>query len=125
MCVLYGVGFAIVYSAWALLITLAGQGRETLESAGLSLRQVIGIYFAGGVTGGIIVGLAGPLTRSRIGAGLVGYVAALPAFAMIAKGLADVREPAAFWFVVLLGSLVGFVAGMWIWADERARREGS
>lgn len=122
-CVAYGIGLAFLYSVWAVLITVFGRGAETLASIGISLKQLIASYLGGGAIGGAVVGLAWPVTRWRLGAGVVGYVAAIPAFAMISKGLVNAREPGAFWFVVLIGSLVGFFAAMWIWSDERRQRQ--
>jgi hypothetical protein len=123
VCIAYGIGFALVYSVWVVLITRFPRGAAALDTIGISLARIIGLYFAGGVVGGTMVGLAWPLTRWRVGAGIVGYVAVLPFFASLALMDDAMREPAAFWFVVLVASLVGFFFAIWLWSDKH--RQGA
>lgn len=76
------------------------------EIAGSQLWLVIAAYFASGISAGLVVGLVRPWTRRRLGAILVGIVAAFPAG--LALQLAyDLDTRNAFrWSVALVFALI-------------------
>lgn len=68
---------AMFYSVLASTL-FALHGGDRYRAVGLTLPVIIAVYFAGGITGGCLVGLLRPLTRWRIGAAAVGVIAMIP-----------------------------------------------
>jgi hypothetical protein len=80
--VLSGIAFATLTSLWVGGLAIL-RGSVRFETYGLTIWQIMAVYFAGGVAGGAVVGLLRPVTKYRLGAALVGLVAAVPlAFAV-------------------------------------------
>jgi hypothetical protein len=112
----YGLALASFYSVYVIAVVKLSPF-PALERMGLTLRQVIGAYYLGGVVGGVMYGFLYPLTRFGLGTALTGYLIALPFFFHLSFQMGT--SPAARPFVVLLGSLVGAFTGLWIWHDAR------
>jgi hypothetical protein len=92
---------------------------HALERAGLTFAGTVAAYYLGGAIGGVLVGLLWPLTRSMLGAGLVGYLGGFPFFLNLAlmSGAAG-QGRGIFWGSVLGSSLLGAALGVWIWRDN-------
>jgi hypothetical protein len=73
----YGMGFAILFSAYAVIARITA-GPTAFDRYHATLVSVVGIYFGGGLVSGTIVGLLRPLAKYAFGAALVGFLAALP-----------------------------------------------
>ncbi|HEX5438980.1 MAG TPA: hypothetical protein VFW98_17645 [Gemmatimonadaceae bacterium] len=73
----WGLKFAVVYSAFALIALLFG-GAAVFQHSGTTFVFAIGLYFAAGLVAGAIVGVLRPVTRGPIGAAIVGVIAAIP-----------------------------------------------
>ena len=71
----WGLFFGVVYCAIGLLLRL-GRGPDFLRGYGITFGQLMLLYAAAPVAGGLVVGLARPLTRWRAGAIVVGMMAA-------------------------------------------------
>jgi hypothetical protein len=74
-----GLLIATLYSAWAVGLFLIS-GREAFEKYNVSVIAVLATYYAAGIIGGALVGLALPMARSFFGRIVVGVVAALVFF---------------------------------------------
>jgi hypothetical protein len=81
----YGVAYAAVYSAFVLVLALV-VGERLFAGSGTSLVRVVFGYVAAGVGGGLVVGLLLPLGGTKLGAALVGFVAAIPVFFAFGMG---------------------------------------
>jgi len=117
-----GLLVATIFSSWAGLVWVLSQGGPWKEQ-GLSLPAIVGGYLVGGVSAGAIVGLLRPLTRSKLGAYAVGYLAGC--FVMAAL-LAAVAGPPTGWNAVhVIGLLfVALYAGYGI-GSELLKTAGS
>ena len=83
----YGMGFAILFSAYAIIARITA-GPTAFDRYHATLVSVVGIYFGGGLVSGTIVGLLRPLAKYAFGAALVGFLAALP-IALVIEKLSD------------------------------------
>jgi hypothetical protein len=116
----WGLAFAAFYSAAAVLIWLV-RGDVAFEAQGTSLWQVLLAYVAGGMAAGVVVGLLMPLGRTRFGAGVIGFVAAVPV--MFVVGMAVSPPPT--WFtrvpIVAFGcaAILGPIVGIQFWNAAR------
>ena len=72
-----GVVFGLAFSALALVIRLLG-GEGPFEVHHTSFAKMIASYLLGGISAGVIVGALRPLTKSKPGAAVVGFFAAIP-----------------------------------------------
>lgn len=112
----FGLAFAACYCAYVSLLYLVA-GSAPFDSYGVTLPTVILVYIVGGVLGGAVVGLLLPLARYKVGATLVGILAAIPVVggAMLSMSGLPPWEPAdnfAFVFTTVgLGSVCGLI--MW------------
>jgi hypothetical protein len=115
-----GVAFAIASVAWVgVLVVINGSVvLQPRHGPPVNAWLVILAYLAGGIVAGAVVGLLRPAVRWRLGAALVGMVAAVPVFAGI-RFLVDGLTPwargdsAVLAFCVVVG---GGLAGVVIWA---------
>ena len=82
--VLYGLLFATLYSAAAVLIYLF-RGSEPFEANEVTLGSTVAVYFLGGILGGAIIGLLLPWTRWRIGSVIAGLPGCL-GFGLLVSG---------------------------------------
>lgn len=72
-----GTIFGLAFSLLALVIFLLG-GQGPFEANHSSFGRIVGAYFLGGLSAGIIVGILRPLTASKVGAAMTGFVATAP-----------------------------------------------
>jgi hypothetical protein len=123
LAIAVGLGTALFLSAYVVILVAVGGG-GVLEEYDVSLATVVGIYFAGGLAGGAIIGALLPLGRRWYGAILLGYLGALPLYGMV--GMAT--WPASQWltdippFLVYVAGPIGAVLGLMVWI--KLRREG-
>ena len=103
-----GLIFGVLNVLFVLVVRLFGGA--SLERNGLGFAEAAGIYLIGGTIGGVFTGLLLPLLRWRLGAVVVGTVAASPILAAIATTLegAPGGWPGETWFAtVLVSAIVG------------------
>jgi energy-converting hydrogenase Eha subunit B len=74
-----GLAFACLYSLYVTGLYLI-QGPEPFQRLGTNLGVVIGTYFFGGISAGVVVGVLQPIARWRLGAMGVGIIAAFFVF---------------------------------------------
>lgn len=111
--------YACVYSAIVIVIALLRRA-TTLDQAGTSILAVLGVYWVGGLTAGLLVGVLLPIGRTTIGATVIGAVAGIP----IACAATLVVTPSDQWGENLpvgvgLGILFGAVFGLATKAEIR------
>lgn len=108
--VIAGIFIATLFSVWAVAVYLVSGG-GAFERLGISFGATISIYFAGGIVGGLVVGLIWPLTRWWWGAAVVGVVGALPVYLM-----ASVALDGDFLGGTILAIVVGGIVGLRSWS---------
>jgi hypothetical protein len=64
--VAHGLAFAAFCSLWASILYLA-RDSDPFRRLGVTFERTIILYFAGGIGGGLLMGLCRPLTMSRRG----------------------------------------------------------
>ena len=72
-----GTIFGLAFSLLALVVFLLG-GQGPFEANHSSFGKIVVTYFLGGVSAGMIVGMLRPLTASKVGAAVTGFIAAAP-----------------------------------------------
>jgi hypothetical protein len=112
--IFWGLAFAVVLTV--VLVLLHALRRSALfEAHNTTFGGVVAVYFGGGLTGGVVLGLLRPLTRWRSGAAMVGVLAAMPvgvAVRVLRFGLAPWGPKdtiALVVFAVALGGSVGWI----------------
>lgn len=108
-----GLMFAAAYTVIALGL-FAITGGASLDRSAAMLVRVIAVYAAGGIVSGAAFGLLRPLARWMIGAGVLGMLLAIPAYAgmrFAVKGFVpwtaeDTSD------VLVLSTLIGGIGGM-------------
>lgn len=105
-----GVTGAVLLTLVAVMIYVL-KGPGVFEQIGMSLGATIGLYFAGGLIGGALLGFLFPLTVSRLGATFVGIVVVSPLYLGAAILLGDPDLLAGIIASVAVGGLVGY--GLW------------
>jgi hypothetical protein len=91
--VIFGTAFGACLWLLAAILYVLGGARD-LDRYGFSLVEVLRIQLSGGAFGGLLTGVLYPLTRSVLGAGVVGYLATLPyGFMLIAVMVRRMGEP--------------------------------
>jgi hypothetical protein len=78
----WGVMLSLVYCAFAI-IQFTIQGPALASAVHVTPPAILAVYVAGGIVAGSVVGIALPIARSQVGAGVVGAVAVLPIFVMM------------------------------------------
>ena len=120
--VLAGLFVALACSAWALLM-VGIRGRAVVNRLGLSVAELIGLYFVGGLAAGAVIGFLRPWVRNTLGAMAVGYIGAMP---FVAGGFALTIEPERWLseglILTLITSLAGAGVGAVLWSDKDLRR---
>jgi hypothetical protein len=109
--VLGGCIMATLFSGMAVMAYAIGDG-QAFDRLGVSLGSTLALYFAGGIVGGLLVGLLFPLTTWRWGSVVVGILAALPVYlgANLLIGLEDVMVG------IFLATIVGGAVGYQVWS---------
>lgn len=108
--------FALLGSALFLL-----QGRPSR----FSFPMVVLGYFAMGVVGGILVGVFRPLTQGRIGSTALGVIIGIAVYflaGIIAVGAEEFLSPPGLVSTLVLGTVIGGLAGHNTWRHHRDRR---
>src|SRR4051812_38050107 len=85
-----GCTMASMYALYAIGLYLF-RGPTPFEAIGAGFGAVIAAYFGAGIMGGAVVGALFPLTRSRIGATVVGVIAGF--FVYLSLAIADSGLP--------------------------------
>ena len=73
----WGLYYAAVYSAVGTVLYVL-RGPDLLAGYGLTFVEMLASYVAGGLVGGVVVGLFLPMGRTAVGAALLGFIAVLP-----------------------------------------------
>jgi hypothetical protein len=109
--VLLGSLFATALSAYALFLYQT-RGAAPFIANGTTLGETIHVYYAGSVVGGLLVGVALPFLRGKLGAAVGGAIAVLPLYGAVAytlEGPAGLRN----WrLLIALAVLVGIPFGL-------------
>lgn len=113
-----GTVFATALCGIVILIYYT-DGPERFLTISLTPLKVIGLYYFGAVTGGIVFGLLRPATKSRLSAAMVGAVAFAPlicATYVLVWGNPAEWE-AGLWAALVVSSVVLGGAHTYIWWD--------
>ena len=120
--VLVGLFVAMACGGWAFLM-VGIHGRVAVNRLGLSVAQLIALYFAGGLAGGAAVGFLRPWVRNTLGAMAVGYVGAIPfAAGYFVLTIEPERWLSEGLILTLITSLAGAGLGAVLWSDKDLRR---
>jgi hypothetical protein len=112
-----GLVMATLYSVYVMLL-YSFNGPSSVESNGVSIGNIVLVYYVGGTLGGLIVGGLWPLLRWRLGATLVGIVVAFVVFVgviMASDGYASIWLPQTYRDAAIIACLVGSVAANLTW----------
>jgi len=115
----WGLFFGVIYCAIGLLLRI-GRGPDFLRGYGITFGQLMLLYAAAPIAGGLVVGLARPLTRWRAGAVVVGMMAA---FVVVGGIMLTLQGPVNHWqsneWVVtsIVAILTGIYLGNGFWED--------
>jgi hypothetical protein len=112
-----GLAFACLYSLYVGGLYFL-QGPAPFQRLGTSIGVVIGTYFFGGISAGIVVGVLQPLARWRLGAIVIGIIAAF--FVFYGIGIAANGSPSEWrknvWITwTVLPIVFGALAGNRFW----------
>ena len=116
-CVRFGILMATGYTLVAIGIYLA-RGSHPFEANEVTLPKLVGAYYLGGIMGGAVVGFLWPLLKWRIGATIVGILAAFPAWMGITlstSGWFSHWTSSDWWGCVVLSLFVGGLAANLTW----------
>ena len=120
--VVVGLAFACLYSLYVCGLYLL-DGSAPFARLGTTLGIVIGTYFFGGISAGVVVGLLKPIARWRAGAIVVGIIAAFFVFfgILVASDGLPSRWGTDQWVtLIVLPTLFGTFAGNRFWKDPIA-----
>lgn len=84
----WAMAFAMLLSMFVGVQALL-RGSAYFESYGLSLLEVVAIYFGSGLIGGFAAGLLRPLARSRVGATVMGALIGPCVYGAISIAMGD------------------------------------
>jgi hypothetical protein len=116
-CVTLGLGFACLYSLYVVGLYLI-QGPEPFRRLGTTLGVVIGTYFFGGISAGVVVGVLQPVARwlpGAIGIGIVGAFFVFFGILVAADGLPWRWGSDEWTTLTVLPILFGTFAGYRFW----------
>ena len=120
---LWGVRLGLVVAAMLCCIgvplALLG-GSEPLTHERIPAGTLLIVYLSGGFISGIVLGMARPLARWRVGAIVIGIVDGV-----ICAALINMATDGAFWawhgmqwFVtIVMGTSIGGITANWFWED--------
>ena len=96
---------------------MAVGGGVKVRAAGVSIPILLGLYITCGLISGLVFALFAPLTKRRIGAMLVGFLAAVPALSLVVYALRDagLRPGDAPIVTLITAALLGPAFGARIW----------
>ena len=111
------------FSAWVTFLRLT-VGTAPFDRLDTTYQDVVLVYYAGGFSGGILLGLLWPLRRWVLGSALLGVVGVFPMY----YGFAIQQSPRSewlaarnLWTALLLSLFVGTCIGTGIWLREHPR----
>jgi len=123
-----GLGFVVAagFTIWVTFLRLT-VGTRPFEHLDTTYSATVALYWAGGLVGGLLVGMLLPLRRWPWGAALLGMVGVFPLY--FGVELTNSTVASAFTLDNLatsafLAFLVGGSAGMWVWLDENPHSGG-
>jgi hypothetical protein len=117
-----GIGLFIAtgFTAWVTLLRLT-VGTEPFERNDTTYEDVVQVYYAGGLLGGLFVGLLWPLHRWVLGSAVLGIVGMFPMY----YGFAIQHSPSSEWLSadklvtgLALSIIVGSAVGTGVWLSE-------
>jgi hypothetical protein len=115
-----GLFLATGFSAWVTFLRLAF-GTEAFDRLHTTYGAVVRLYYTGGLSGGILLGLLWPLRRWPLGSVLLGIIGVFPVY----YGAFLLESPRAEWFTfnnftpaLLLAFLVGSPVGLLYWLRQ-------
>jgi len=108
------------FTLWVTII-LARSGPGAFERQGTTYGALVALYYAGGVTGGVLIGLAAPLRRWPVGSAVLGVLGLFPLY----LGATFLGLPHSQWWTAehlragcFLAIIVGAPVGAWAWLSE-------
>jgi hypothetical protein len=107
--------FAGVFSAWALVLSIA-RGSLKWPEYQTTTWGIIAGYWLAAVVGSFVVGLLRPLSRSSLGAFLVGWVGGTIVYGSVVVPTGMMKE-APIWIYLIPGCLVGGGLAV-VWHDK-------
>jgi len=118
-CVIAGVAMGILFCLVALVILLF-RGRQPFERNHVSVVGVLATYLLAGALGGLVVGLALPLTRWMLGAALVTFITAFVVWFCVGWSISP-GEPllSIAHTSAVLGAAFGLPIGVGFWYQNR------
>jgi mannose/fructose/N-acetylgalactosamine-specific phosphotransferase system component IIC len=119
LCVVLGVSLGAFFCLVALGIFLFG-GTRAFEANHVSVISVLGIYLLAGSLGGLVVGLALPLTKWMLGAALVAFVAAFVVWFCVGWSISSQKPLLSIVHTsAVLGAAFGLPIGVGFWIQDR------
>ena len=117
-----GVALGIMFCLLALLIGAVGllTGHNPFQANHVSVWTLLGAYLLAGALGGLIVGVALPLTRWMLGAALLAFVVAFIVWFVVGLSASDhgsLRE--IVHASAVLGAAFGLPIGIGFWIQDR------
>lgn len=119
-----GLVVATGLSVWVTLLRVAS-GTAPFDRLDTTYPTVIGLYYASGLAGGLVIGLAWPLRRWLLGSALLGALGVLPLY----LGAAFIESEPSQWLTqenltvaVVLAIIVGVPLGIWVWFRDNPIR---
>jgi len=111
----WGRWYAILFSAWVLVLS-AVRASVLWPEYGTTTWGIIAGYWIAAVLGSFVVGLLRPLTGSRFGAFIVGWIGGTIVYGSVgvATGL---QRDAPWWLATIPGCLVGGGLAV-VWRDQ-------
>jgi hypothetical protein len=122
--ILAGVTLAVLYALYAVVLYVF-RGQAAFDAVGATLAQVIASYFAGGILGGVAVGLLWPLSRHREGAIVIGIVTAFIIFSAVrfASVGSFTRWTSDIWASTIIAAvLLGGLVANFFWSAHHPRK---
>jgi hypothetical protein len=121
---LCGIGVACLLTLYVLVLYLF-RGPAPFGVYGTTLLSTVWAYFVGGAAGGVVAGVLQPITRTALGAALVGFLTGVPVFWAVMISLHG-RGTSSDLVAILLGALfVGAPVGViWRWQWSQPPRLG-
>jgi hypothetical protein len=115
---------ATALSVWVTLLRVVS-GTAPFDRLDTTYPTVVGLYYAGALAGGLVIGLAWPLRRWLFGSALLGVLGMLPLY----LGVAYIESAPSQWLTeesltvaVLLAILVGAPVGTLVWFRDHPIR---
>jgi hypothetical protein len=122
---MWGLTATLFFSAWVTFVR-GSSGAEPFEDLNVSYRAVVVTYVLLGIFGGLLLGALRPMSHSKWGAAVLGWVLAFVSYAgsLVLLGSPPWQWEAIVWAALTLASgLLGVTAGIVHWG--RAQRDKS